>query len=70
MFICFQYTFENHLAGFEVLSSRLKKLENLDLSWNYYNDSIFSSLTGFSSLKSVNLSDNELTGSAGFYGNS
>ncbi|KAG6774925.1 hypothetical protein POTOM_018343 [Populus tomentosa] len=55
-------------SGFEVLSSRLKKLENLDLSGNSYIDSIFSSLTGLSSLKFLDLSDNELTGSAGFYG--
>ncbi|KAI5593692.1 hypothetical protein BDE02_03G029100 [Populus trichocarpa] len=52
-------------GGFEVLSSRLKKLENLLLSWNQCNDSIFPSLTGFSSLKSLDLSDNQLTGSAG-----
>ena len=50
-------------AGFKVLSSRLKKLENLLLSRNHCNDSIFSSLTGFSSLKSLDLSHNQLTGS-------
>ncbi|KAI5560272.1 hypothetical protein BDE02_16G036600 [Populus trichocarpa] len=50
-------------GGFKVLSSRLKKLENLHLRWNQYNDSIFSSLTGFSSLKSLDLSYNKLTGS-------
>eukprot|EP00258_Populus_trichocarpa_P037410 XP_024453429.1 receptor-like protein 13 isoform X3 [Populus trichocarpa] len=49
--------------GLKVLSSRLKKLENLLLSWNHCNDSIFPSLTGFSSLKSLDLSYNELTGS-------
>nr|TKR66303.1 hypothetical protein D5086_0000312700 [Populus alba] len=49
--------------GLKVLSSRLKKLENLHLSVNQYNDSIFPSLTGFSSLKSLDLSDNQLTGS-------
>jgi hypothetical protein len=57
------YAFEKHHAGFKVLSSRLKKLENLDLSWNQFNDSIFPSLTGFSSLKSLDLSRNQLTGS-------
>ncbi|KAI5560284.1 hypothetical protein BDE02_16G037100 [Populus trichocarpa] len=50
-------------GGFKVLSSRLKRLENLLLSWNHYNDSIFSSLSGFSSLKSLDLSHNQLTGS-------
>ncbi|XP_052309066.1 receptor-like protein 1 isoform X4 [Populus trichocarpa] len=52
--------------GFKVLSSRLKKLESLRLKMNGYNDSIFSTLTGFSSLKSLDLSYNQLTGSAGF----
>ncbi|KAI5560283.1 hypothetical protein BDE02_16G037100 [Populus trichocarpa] len=50
-------------GGFKVLSSRLKKLENLLLSRNHCNDSIFPSLTGFSSLKSLGLSRNQLTGS-------
>ncbi|KAG6780339.1 hypothetical protein POTOM_013193 [Populus tomentosa] len=49
-------------SGLKVLSSRLKKLENLHLSGNQYNDSILPSLTGFSSLKSLDLSDNHLTG--------
>uniref|UniRef100_A0A3N7EX80 Leucine-rich repeat-containing N-terminal plant-type domain-containing protein n=1 Tax=Populus trichocarpa TaxID=3694 RepID=A0A3N7EX80_POPTR len=50
-------------SGLKVLSSRLKKLENLHLSANQCNDSIFSSITGFSSLKSLDLSYNEVTGS-------
>uniref|UniRef100_A0A2K2B0P1 FHA domain-containing protein n=1 Tax=Populus trichocarpa TaxID=3694 RepID=A0A2K2B0P1_POPTR len=50
-------------GGLKVLSSRLKKLENLLLRENQYNDSIFPSLTGFSSLKSLYLSGNQLTGS-------
>nr|XP_034894868.1 receptor-like protein 15 [Populus alba] len=56
-------SFYGNLLGLKVLSSRLKKLENLALSDNQYNDSIFPSLTGFSSLKSLDLSANELTGS-------
>jgi Leucine-rich repeat (LRR) protein len=56
--------FEKHHAGLKVLSSKLKKLENLDLSGNQCNDSIFSSLSGFSSLKYLNLSRNQLTGSS------
>ncbi|XP_034896389.2 cuscuta receptor 1 isoform X2 [Populus alba] len=51
-------------SGLKVLSSRLKRLENLDLSQNQCNDSIFSSITGFSSLKSLDLSYNQLTGSS------
>ncbi|KAB5555969.1 hypothetical protein DKX38_006878 [Salix brachista] len=51
--------------GFEVLSSKLTKLNVLYLSDNRFNDSIFSSLTGLSSLKSLDLSDNlELKGSS------
>nr|XP_034929556.1 receptor like protein 29-like [Populus alba] len=63
LIISFQYALEEHHAGLKVLSSRLKKLENLHLRWNQYNDSIFPSLTGFSSLKSLDLSYNQLTGS-------
>ncbi|KAF9681489.1 hypothetical protein SADUNF_Sadunf05G0006700 [Salix dunnii] len=54
--------------GLNVLSSRLKKLENLYLRGNPFNDGIFSSLTGFSSLKSLDLSYNILTGSASING--
>ncbi|XP_038699733.1 receptor-like protein 45 [Tripterygium wilfordii] len=46
--------------GFEILSSRLKKLEALDLSGNNFNESIISSLSGLSSLKSLYLDDNEM----------
>nr|XP_034910464.1 receptor-like protein 14 isoform X1 [Populus alba] len=63
LIISFQYAIEEHRAGLKVLSSRLKKLENLHLRGNQYNDSIFPSLTGFSSLKSLDLSRNKLTGS-------
>nr|TKR79515.1 hypothetical protein D5086_0000271750 [Populus alba] len=53
--------FEKHHAGLKVLSSRLNNLENLYLIGNQCNDSIFSSITGFSSLKSLDLSYNEVT---------
>ncbi|KAJ7957318.1 putative Receptor-kinase [Quillaja saponaria] len=48
-------------AGFERLSSRLIKLEVLDLSSNYFNDTIVSSLSVLSSLKSLYLGHNFLT---------
>ncbi|KAJ7961468.1 LRR receptor-like serine/threonine-protein kinase FLS2 [Quillaja saponaria] len=47
--------------GFERLSSRLIKLEVLDLSFNYFNDTIVSSLSVLSSLKSLYLGRNFLT---------
>jgi hypothetical protein len=51
-------------AGFEVLSSKLRKLNVNDLSDNKFNDdSILPCLTGLSSLNSLDLSDNMLTGS-------
>ncbi|XVF71075.1 hypothetical protein PTKIN_Ptkin12aG0005700 [Pterospermum kingtungense] len=49
--------------GFERLSSKLEKLEILDLSHNYFNDSIFASLSQLSSLKSLNLAINQFTAS-------
>jgi len=51
----------NSLAGFEIISSHLGKLENLDLSYNnIFSDSIFSHLRGLSSLKALNISSNIL----------
>ncbi|KAH1067824.1 hypothetical protein J1N35_032811 [Gossypium stocksii] len=60
---------ENSIAGFvdnqgfERLSSKLNKLEILDLSNNYFNDSILTSLSELSSLKSLNLAVNNFIGS-------
>lgn len=50
-------------AGSEFRSLRMKNLEVLDLSLNGFNNSIFSCLSGLSSLKSLNLASNQLTGS-------
>ncbi|KAK8481351.1 hypothetical protein V6N11_049169 [Hibiscus sabdariffa] len=47
--------------GFERLSSKLSKLEILDLSLNHFNDSILTSISELSSLKSLSLRDNWLT---------
>ncbi|XP_052488931.1 receptor-like protein 45 isoform X3 [Gossypium raimondii] len=47
--------------GFERLSSKLDKLENLDLSDNHFNNSILASLSELSSLKSLNLAKKEFT---------
>ncbi|XVE71581.1 hypothetical protein DITRI_Ditri10aG0162900 [Diplodiscus trichospermus] len=52
---------DNH--GFERLSLKLDKLEFLDLTFNYFNDSILSSLSELSSLKSLYLAENQFTGS-------
>ncbi|XP_022755219.1 receptor-like protein 12 isoform X2 [Durio zibethinus] len=49
--------------GFERLSSKLDKLEILDLSVNQFNDNILASLSELSSLKSLNLAKNQFTGS-------
>ncbi|KAI9393840.1 hypothetical protein POPTR_005G008600v4, partial [Populus trichocarpa] len=58
-----QLTGSASFYGFEIKSSHLRKLENLDLSYNMFNDNILSYLGGFSSLKSLNLSGNMLLGS-------
>ncbi|CAK7340535.1 unnamed protein product [Dovyalis caffra] len=47
--------------GFEVLASGLRKLEELDLHYNRFNDSILSSLRALSYLRILDLSDNMLT---------
>ncbi|MBA0754626.1 hypothetical protein Gogos_005455 [Gossypium gossypioides] len=52
---------QNLSLSFERLSSKLDKLENLDLSENHFNNSILASLSELSSLKSLNLAGNVLT---------
>ncbi|KAG6773097.1 hypothetical protein POTOM_020351 [Populus tomentosa] len=56
---------KSNIRGFEVLSSKLRKLEVLYLSENRFNDgkSILSCFNGLSALKSLGLSNNGLTGS-------
>ncbi|XP_061971518.1 cuscuta receptor 1-like [Populus nigra] len=54
--------------GFQVLASGLRNLEKLYLHGNKLNDSILSSLSGFSTLKSLDLSSNRFTGSTGLNG--
>ncbi|XP_058004792.1 receptor-like protein 56 isoform X4 [Hevea brasiliensis] len=54
--------FIDYDEGFERLSE-LKKLETLDLSHNYFNDSILSSLGALTSLKSLILKSNSMEGS-------
>ncbi|GMI81152.1 receptor like protein 9 [Hibiscus trionum] len=44
--------------GFEKLSSKLDKLETLDLSYNYFNDSILTSISQLSSLKFLDFTAN------------
>jgi hypothetical protein len=58
----------NFLLGFQVLASGLRNLEELYLSSNKLNDNILSSLSGFSTLKSLDLSGNMFTGSTGLNG--
>ncbi|XP_044471364.1 receptor-like protein 13 [Mangifera indica] len=52
---------ENEVAGFERLS-KLRNLEELVLNYNQFNNSILSSLTDLSSLKYLDLSQNNLNG--------
>ncbi|KAG5244705.1 receptor protein [Salix suchowensis] len=54
--------------GFQALASVLRKLKDLRLSNNKFNDSILSSLSGFSTLESLDLSYNYFTGTIGFQG--
>lgn len=62
-FICFMIkaTGCNSFPGFERLWN-LDNLESLDLSMNKFINTILPSLSGFSSLKSLNLDDNRLKG--------
>uniref|UniRef100_A0A3N7ERB0 Uncharacterized protein n=1 Tax=Populus trichocarpa TaxID=3694 RepID=A0A3N7ERB0_POPTR len=57
----------DNFSGFEIIY-HLRKLENLDLSYNIFNDNILSHLRGFSYLKSLNLSGDMLLGSTTVYG--
>jgi len=59
---------DNILSGFQVLASGLRNLEELDLRYNKFNDSVLSSLSGFSFLKSLDLSGNMFTGSTSLNG--
>jgi len=58
----------NLLSGFQVLASGLRNLEELYLRGNKLNDSVLSSLSEFSTLKSLDLSSNRFTGSTGLHG--
>ncbi|KAB5555958.1 hypothetical protein DKX38_006867 [Salix brachista] len=55
--------FENE--GFEVLSSELRKLNVLDISGNRFSNNLVSCFNGFSSLRSLDLSNNPLKRAAG-----
>jgi len=59
---------DNFLSGFQVLASGLRNLEKLYLRYNKLNDSFLSCLGGFSTLKSLDLSNNRFTGSTGLNG--
>nr|TKR65913.1 hypothetical protein D5086_0000316690 [Populus alba] len=53
------------IISFQLQPMRLGKLENLELSGNRLNNSILSILSGLSTLKSLDLSFNELTAGSG-----
>jgi len=59
---------DNLLLGFQLLASGLRNLEELYLGSTKFNDNILSSLSGFSTLKSLDLSNNWFTGSTGLKG--
>jgi hypothetical protein len=58
----FFFFFNKSTAGFESLSI-LENLETLDLIGNYFDRTIFESLTVVKSLKNLNLAMNRITGS-------
>ncbi|KAK3032233.1 hypothetical protein RJ639_035526 [Escallonia herrerae] len=55
---------QDSTGGFRNLSLNLRNLEELGLSYNQLDNSILSSLHGFSSLKGLYLADNNLKGSS------
>nr|TKR91863.1 hypothetical protein D5086_0000219850 [Populus alba] len=62
---------DNQLVGGfknQVPASGLRNLKELDLSYNKLNNNVLSSLGGFSTLKSLDLSNNRFTGSTGLNG--
>ncbi|XP_034896366.1 cuscuta receptor 1 isoform X1 [Populus alba] len=63
-----KFTESTGFNGFQVLASGLRNLEELYLCSNKLNDNILSSLSEFSTLKSLDLSGNMFTGSTGLNG--
>ena len=61
MLLTIIYVIIDCFTGFEKLTS-LNKLEILNLSSNYFNNSILLNLGGLTSLKTLRLDDNQLYG--------
>ncbi|XP_014492975.2 leucine-rich repeat receptor protein kinase MSP1-like [Vigna radiata var. radiata] len=60
LYLSYNGGFDATFNGFETLSSKLLRLEVLDISWNYLTNDILPSLGGFTSLKELYLSGTEL----------